>query len=101
MKIVVTTKKILRTVKHGVLPRGIPVEIDDSLAKFYISRGDAMRYETKEAIDRPLEAVGQDVQSSALPAAPVLPEQTLSESEVGVKKRGRKKRSLLPTPASE
>jgi hypothetical protein len=100
VKIVVTTKKILRTTKYGVLPQGKPVDIDESLAKFYISRGDAVRYETKEAMDRPSKAVGQEP-LSALPAAQALPEQMESSLGSGVKKRGRKKRSLLQILASE
>lgn len=93
MKIVVTTDKPLRTLKYNVLPRNVPIEIDDRLAMFYITRGEAIRYETKEAIDRPSKAVGEEPPLSALPAAQASPQMTSSSSETGVKRRGRKKQS--------
>jgi hypothetical protein len=94
MKIVVTTDKPLRTLKYNVLPRNVPIEIDDRLAMFYITRGEAIRYETKEAIDRPSKAVGEEPPLSALPAGQALPQTTANELESGGKKRGRKKKEV-------
>ena len=93
MKIVVTSKKIIRTMTHGVLPKGVPVDVPDSIAMLYISKGDAVRFETKEILDRPIKAAGQEQPLSALPAAQASPQMTSSSSETGVKRRGRKKQS--------
>jgi len=94
MKIVVTSKKPVMAVGYGRLPAGVPVEVKDSLAMFFIERGEAVRFETKEAMDRPLVEDGEEEQSSSLPAGQASTEETSSESETGVSmsKRGRKKK---------
>lgn len=83
MKIVVTSKKPVLASGHGRLPAGIPVEVADQLGLFLIERGEAVRLETKEAMDRPLADGGEVEQSSSLPVGRVSQEETLSESESG------------------
>lgn len=95
MKIVITSKKPIMAVGYGRLPAGVPVEVNDSLAKFFIERGEAVRMETKEAMDRPLAEDGEEAQSSSLPVGQASQEETSSESETGepekkVSKTGRK-----------
>lgn len=95
MKIVITSKKPIMAVGYGRLPAGVPVEVNDSLAKFFIERGEAVRMETKEAMDRPLVEDGEEAQSSSLPVGQASQEETSSESEAGepekkVSKTGRK-----------
>ena len=91
MKIVVTTRKPVLT-QLGRLPKDVPVDVPPQLASFLIERGDAVLLETKEAMDRPIEAAGTTVQSSALPVAPALPVMTLSVPKFGAKRRGRPKK---------
>jgi hypothetical protein len=100
MKVSVTAKAIFDD-KLGKLIKGQTVELPDHKARFYLERGEVEFYETKVLRDRPYQAVG--TQQSASPAAPVLPAQTLSESESGEKKRGRKslKQLLSQTPPIE
>lgn len=102
MKIVVINKKPVLT-QFGRLPKDIPVDVPDQLAKFLIERGDAVALETKESMDRPTVAAGNQESLSASPVAPASQETTSSASESGVKRRGRPKKeaSSLPTPASE
>lgn len=102
MKIVVINKKPVLT-QFGRLPKDLPVDVPDQLAKFLIERGDAVALETKEKMDRPTEAAGTTEPLSASPVAQVSQQTTLSASESGVKRRGRprKEASSLPTPASE
>lgn len=88
MKIVVTSKKPVLTT-YGRLPANVPVDVADQLAKFLIERGDAVLFETKQAIDRPSEAAGKTEPSSASPAAQASQVTTPSESESGAKRRGR------------
>lgn len=94
MKIVITSKKPIMAVGYGRLPTGIPVDVPASLAQFFIERGEAVRMETKEAMDRPLAEDGETEQSSSSPVGPASTEETSSESEPGetVSKRGRKKK---------
>lgn len=98
MKVSVTAKNIFDD-KLGKLVKGQTVELPDHKARFYIERGDVEFYETKVMRDRPYQAVG--TQLSASQAAQALPTQTLSESESGEKKRGRKKAWSSQTPVSE
>jgi hypothetical protein len=88
MKIVITAKKPVLTT-YGRLPANVPVDVADQLAKFLIERGDAVLFETKQAIDRPSEAAGKTEPSSASLAAPASQVTTPSESGSGVVKRGR------------
>ncbi len=83
MKIVITSKKPVMAVGYGRLPAGVPVEVNDSLAKFFIERGEAVRLETKELADRPLVEDGEEAQSSSLPVGQASQEETSSESETG------------------
>ena len=100
MKVSVTAKVIYDD-KFGRLVQNQEVDLPDHKAKFYIERGDVEYYETKVLRDRPYQTVG--TQLSASPAVQASPQQTLSESESGVKKRGRKslKQLLSQTPVSE
>jgi hypothetical protein len=90
MKITITTKKQILDDKLGRLFTGETYEMPDSKALFYISRGEAMGYQTKVLQDRPLAVAGKVEQSSVLPADPASTHTTAAESESGVKKRGRK-----------
>jgi stringent starvation protein B len=83
MKIVVTSKKPVMAVGYGRLPAGVPVEVADQLGLFLIERGEAVRMETKEAMDRPLAEGGEEEQSSSLPVGQASTEETSSESEAG------------------
>lgn len=87
-------KKVIFDDKLGKLTAGQVVDLPEHKAVFYIERKDAEAYETKVIRENPYKAVGAMVQSSALPAALVLPEQTSSLSESGEKKRGRPKKDL-------
>jgi hypothetical protein len=102
MKIVVITKKPVLTT-YGRLPKDKPVDVNDHLARFLIERGDAVAFETKERMDRPSVAAGAMEPSSALPVAQASQVTMLSESEPGVKRRGRprKEASSLPIPPTE
>jgi hypothetical protein len=102
LKIVVINKKPVLT-QFGRLPKDIPVDVPDQLAKFLIERGDAVAMETKEKMDRPTEAAGITEPLSALPVAPASLQTTLPSSELGAKRRGRprKEASLSQTPPSE
>jgi hypothetical protein len=60
-----------------------PNEVADQLGLFLIERGEAVRMETKEAMDRPLAEDGEEAQSSSLPVGQASQEETLSESETG------------------
>jgi hypothetical protein len=100
MKVSVTAKVIYDD-KFGKLKKGQSVELPDHKANFYLQRGEVEFYQTKVLRDRPSQAAGE--QSSASQVAQVLPAQTLSESDSGEKKRGRKslKQLLSQTPVSE
>jgi hypothetical protein len=87
MQIVITSKKPLLDDRFGRLVDGQTVDMVEHKALFYVARGDAVRYETKVQQDRPLQAAGETTPSSALPAAPALPPQTLPPSETGARKR--------------
>lgn len=91
MKVAVTAKAILDD-KLGRLSKGQVVEMLEHKAMFYIARGDVERYETKVARDYPYSTAGKTVQLSASPAVEASPVQTLSESETGAKRRGRRMR---------
>lgn len=95
MKIVVTSKKPVLTASHGRLPRDIPVDVPEHLAKFLIDRGEAVLLETKELMDRPTKAAGMEALSSASPVAQASQPTMLSASESGVKKRGRPRKEVL------
>lgn len=88
MKIHITSKKPVLT-QHGRLAVGSTVEVPNQLAQFLISRGDAVAFEVKEAIDRPYQAAGEVAQSFASPVAQASQQTIASESEHGAKKRGR------------
>lgn len=98
MKISITAKAVIDD-RKGRLKQGDVVELNDQKALFYINRGEAIRYETKVIQERPIVAAGAP--SFASPVAQALPEQTLSESDGGVKRRGRRRRSLSLTQPSE
>jgi len=90
-KIVVTSTKPVLT-HMGKLPKGIPQDVPEQLAKFLIEQGVAVLFETKEKMDRPTVAAGTEELSSALPVAPAYTEMTLTVSEPGAKRRGRPKK---------
>ena len=90
MKIVITTRKPVFDDNLGRLKEGDVVDLIDRKANFYIQEGLAMSYQTKVIQERPYQAGGATEQLSASPAAQALPQTTVSESESGVKKRGRK-----------
>ena len=92
-KIVVTSRKPVLTSERGRLPMGIPVDVSGELARFLIEQGVAVLMETKERMDRPTEAAGLTAQSSALPAAQASTLTTSSESEPGVRRRGRPRKN--------
>jgi hypothetical protein len=87
-------KKVILDDKLGRLTAGQIVDLPEHKAMFYIDRKDAELYETKVLRENPYKAAGTVVQSSALPAALVLPTQTSSLSESGEKRRGRPKKDL-------
>ena len=94
MKIVITSKKTLLDDKFGRLPKDKVIDMPDHKAMFYIERGDAVRFETKELQDNPLKTDGEVARSSASPVVEALPSKMLKKSETGEKKtRGRKKLS--------
>jgi len=94
MKIVITSKKTLLDDKFGRLPKDKVIDMPDHKAMFYIERGDAVRFETKELQDNPLKTVGEVAQLSASPVVEALQSKTLNSLETGEKKiRGRKKQS--------
>jgi len=85
-------KKVILDDKLGRLTAGQIVDLPEHKAVFYIDRKDAELYETKVIRENPYQAAGTVVQSSALPAALVLPSQTPNLSESGEKRRGRPKK---------
>lgn len=87
-------KKAIFDDKLGRLMHGQVVDLPEHKAQFYITRGEAVNYETKIISDFPSLTVGETKPLSASPAVLVLPEQTLSESESGVKRRTRTKKEL-------
>lgn len=97
-KIVVTTKKPVITAERGRLPRDIPVEVSELLARHLIERGDAVAFETKEKMDRPIVAAGMVEPSYALPVAQASTQTTSSEFEPGAKRRGRPKKEASSSP---
>jgi hypothetical protein len=88
-KIIITSKKPVLTAERGRLPKDVPVEVSDLLAKHLLAQGVAVLMETKAKMDRPIVAAGKMEPSYVLPVAPVLPMTTLTESSNGAKKRGR------------
>lgn len=92
MKIVITAKKPV-LVPGRRLPVGIPVEVAEPLGLFLIKRGEAVALEVKEKLDRPYQAAGETEPSFASPVGQVSPQTTAPESETGVKKRGRPRKS--------
>lgn len=94
MKISMLNKKAIFDDKLGRLSQGQVVELPDHKAMFYVSRGEAELYETKVVRENPYKTVGVVSQPSASPAVLVLPEQTLSESETGVKRKGRPRKEV-------
>lgn len=93
MKVSILKKAILDD-KLGRLMHGQVVDLPDHKAQFYVARGDAELYETKVFRENPYKAVGETKPLSASPAVLVLPEQTSSASETGVKRRGRPRKGL-------
>lgn len=73
---------------------GQVVDLPDHKAMFYVARGDAELYEVKTFRENPYKAVGETKPLSASPAVLVLPEQTSSASETGVKRKGRPRKGL-------
>lgn len=100
MKVSVTAKAIYDD-RFGRLNKGQVVDLPDHKARFYLERGEVEYYETKVLRDRPYQAAGKPL--SASPVAEVSQPQTLSESDNGEKKRGRKslKQLLSQTPLTE
>lgn len=94
MKIHITSKKPVLT-QHGRFAMGSTVEVQDQLARFLIERGDAVAFEVKEAMDRPLRADGAEVSLSALQVVPASLPMIASESEHGAKKRGRPRKIVV------
>jgi hypothetical protein len=93
MKIVITSKKPINDDVKGRLANNTVIDLPDHKAMFYIERGEAVRFETKELQDNPLKTVGEAVQSSASHQGEVLKSKTLKSSSNGEKKtQGRKKR---------
>lgn len=92
MKIVITSRKPVLTAERGRLPVGIPIDVSDLLGAHLLEQGVAVLFETKEAMDRPIEAAGKVEPLSASPVAQALPQTTLNESSNGVKRRGRPKK---------
>ena len=90
MKITITTKKKPIDDRLGRLEFNNTYDLPDHKALFYIHRGEAMLYETKVNQDFPCVADGLTAQSSALDLGRALPQTTVSESESGAKKKGRK-----------
>lgn len=90
MQITITTKKPVFDDVHGRLKEGDVIDVAAQKANFYIGQGLAMSYQTKVMQDRPSLGAGVTEPLSALPVAPVLPQTTVSESEPGAKKKGRK-----------
>lgn len=78
--------KTLRPIRldHGAVKAGTVIDVPDVLARFFLSRGEAEMHV-------PFVQAGPVELSSASPVAQVSAETTLSESEPGAKKRGRKK----------
>lgn len=93
MKVSILKKAILDD-KLGRLMHGQVVDLPDHKAQFYVARGDAELYETKVFRENPSKAVGETKPLSASPAVLVLPEQTSSASETGVKRKGRPRKGL-------
>lgn len=93
MKVSILKKAILDD-KLGRLMHGQVVDLPEHKAQFYVARGDAELYETKVFRENPSKAVGEIKQLSASPAVLVLPEQTSSASETGVKRKGRPRKGL-------
>lgn len=93
MKISILKKAILDD-KLGRLMHGQVVDLPEHKAQFYVARGDAELYETKVFRENPSKAVGETKPLSASPAVLVLPEQTSSASETGVKRKGRPRKGL-------
>jgi hypothetical protein len=84
MRIVIVSKKPVLT-PTGRLPTGIPIEVNDHLAKFLIERGEAQTVETKEAQDRPMLPAGRAEPSLALPAGQASTKRTWKRSGGGAK----------------
>lgn len=93
MKVSILKKAILDD-KLGRLMYGQVVDLPEHKAQFYVARGDAELYETKVFRENPSKAVGETKPLSASPAVLVLPEQTSSASETGVKRKGRPRKGL-------
>lgn len=93
MKVSILKKAILDD-KLGRLMHGQVVDLPDHKAMFYVARGDAELYETKLFRENPSATVGETKPLSASPAVLVLPEQTSSASETGVKRKGRPRKGL-------
>lgn len=87
MKVSVTAKIIFDD-KFGRLTKGQEIDLPEHKAQFYLERGDVEFYQTKVIRSVPYQAAGTPLSASQV--AQVLPEQTLKESENGVKRRGRK-----------
>ena len=89
-KIVVVTPKAVLT-QFGKLPKDIPVDVPHGLADFLVTRGDAVYFQTKEAMDRPTLASGETEPSLPSPAVRASQSTTLNSSELGEKpkRRGR------------
>jgi hypothetical protein len=92
MKIVITTKKPVIVPGGQRLPRDVPLDVSDALAKHLLEQGLALPLEVKEAQDRPTGGAGEGTQSSVPPVAQVSIKQTLPALPTG-KKRGRPARS--------
>jgi hypothetical protein len=89
MKIVFISETPMLHDRLGRIMPGQTVDVPESQAREWLRNGWAQLYETKVMQDRPSVAAGVMVLSPALPAAPASPQETLSASESGAKRRGR------------
>lgn len=86
----VHTLKRIMVDQLGTIPPGRVVDLHESVAEMFMSRGAVEPYETKVMREVPSEAAGEMPPSFASPVAPVSPQTTAIASEPGVRKRGRK-----------
>lgn len=78
--------KTLRKIRleAGAVPVGSVMDVPESLAKFFLGRGEAEMY-------APFVEAGSGESLSVSPPAQASTEKTLNESGSGAKRRGRKK----------
>jgi hypothetical protein len=81
--------KPIRTAELGSVKAGKIVPLHPCVAREYLRTGAVERYETKVIKSAPLSDAGEVTPSSALPAAPALPEMTSKP----LKRGGRRKKT--------